>query len=167
MEHRKKSNRAKNGSDGDSWELLISGDRKQSLKAFKILRHPTFFFPLTHNTKQHKRTQMHARPCTIPLRSITTYSASWERWMGRQWFLILSALCGWVIFSVEHVLPLLTLPTRPPLPTPPPPPSHPRLYTPCCSEDCLLFPGVIGVITTNGFTVLGTFRRRNVGESRF
>lgn len=55
-------------------------------------------------------------------------------------------LCGACLASLNPARGETRLPqTKPPL-------TRPSLSLPCCSEDCLLFPCVIGVISTNGWS---------------
>lgn len=137
MEQWEKSNRAKKSSDGDSWELLISGDRKQSLRLLRLFVTPPFSFHF-HRTQNNINAHKCAHICAQSHSEVSPpiVPAEKDGWGGSSFWFSLHNVAEW--FSLWSMSCLsargeLILPYQPhALPLPPPYPS-------CCSEDCLPF----------------------------
>lgn len=90
-------------SNNDSWELWISGNMKQSLRLLGLILAP--FLPSFHTTQTCTNACASVHDHTLEYQHLLC-QAERDGWGGSGfWF---SPHNGWMIFSVEPVLPLLT-----------------------------------------------------------
>lgn len=130
--------------------------QEEKLKAFRTLHHPSsssssppfsvFHFHTQHNTNEgmcNHTLEYHHTSCQLREMDGAAVVSDLVCTMRLSDF-----LCGACLASLNLARGGTRLPQTktPALPFPSLP------FPPCCSEDCLLFPGVIGVISANGWS---------------